>query len=172
MLIKNYSDFSLKTPGCHPGEVVYVANFKLDADVRALFPYINAVGQNSIYFDKAQTIQFTLEGTRCSISPELVHASKFEEREHALKFAEKLIEYLNKLDQRKDIIEPDFTPFKPVPVIDIFKLLPRTNCKDCGYSTCMAFAAALSKGETSATSCSAMETSDGVNAEKLQALFN
>ncbi|MDF2873608.1 MAG: acsC [Sporomusa sp.] len=37
--------------------------------------------------------------------------------------------------------------------LDIFKQLPRTNCKDCGLSTCLAFAMALSNGSTSLDLC-------------------
>ena len=31
--------------------------------------------------------------------------------------------------------------------IEIFKMLPKTNCKECGYPTCLAFAMALASGK-------------------------
>lgn len=37
--------------------------------------------------------------------------------------------------------------------IQIFKQLPKTNCKDCGYPTCMAFALQLAAGKTSLSAC-------------------
>ncbi|MDF2571811.1 MAG: acsC [Sporomusa sp.] len=37
--------------------------------------------------------------------------------------------------------------------LDIFKQLPKTNCKDCGMSTCLAFAMAMAKGSTSLDLC-------------------
>jgi len=37
--------------------------------------------------------------------------------------------------------------------LDIFKLLPKTNCKDCGNPTCLAFAMALAAAKTSLDSC-------------------
>jgi len=37
--------------------------------------------------------------------------------------------------------------------IQIFKLLPKTNCKDCGYPTCLAFAMALASGKTELLKC-------------------
>jgi acetyl-CoA decarbonylase/synthase complex subunit gamma len=37
--------------------------------------------------------------------------------------------------------------------IEIFKLLPKTNCKDCGYPTCLAFAMALAAGKTELAKC-------------------
>ncbi|HWR44605.1 acetyl-CoA decarbonylase/synthase complex subunit gamma [Sporomusa sp.] len=37
--------------------------------------------------------------------------------------------------------------------LDIFKQLPKTNCKDCGMSTCLAFAMALARGSTELDLC-------------------
>ena len=37
--------------------------------------------------------------------------------------------------------------------LDIYKLLAKTNCKDCGYSTCLAFAMALAQKKTSLDKC-------------------
>ncbi len=37
--------------------------------------------------------------------------------------------------------------------IQIFKLLPKTNCKECGYPTCLAFAMALATGKADLDSC-------------------
>jgi hypothetical protein len=38
--------------------------------------------------------------------------------------------------------------------IDIFKLLPNTNCKECGDSSCLAFAMNLATGKTEIARCS------------------
>ncbi len=37
--------------------------------------------------------------------------------------------------------------------LDIYKLLPKTNCKDCGFATCLAFAMALSQKRASLDKC-------------------
>ena len=37
--------------------------------------------------------------------------------------------------------------------IEIFKLLPKTNCKDCGSPTCLAFAMALASGKAELAAC-------------------
>jgi len=37
--------------------------------------------------------------------------------------------------------------------IQIFKLLPKTNCKECGHPTCLAFAMALASGKAELASC-------------------
>ena len=37
--------------------------------------------------------------------------------------------------------------------IDIFKMLPKTNCQECGVPTCMAFAMKLAGGQAELDSC-------------------
>ena len=37
--------------------------------------------------------------------------------------------------------------------IEIFKMLPKTNCKECGFPTCLAFAMALASGKAELDKC-------------------
>lgn len=37
--------------------------------------------------------------------------------------------------------------------LDIYKLLPKTNCRDCGFATCLAFAMALNQKKVSLDKC-------------------
>jgi len=41
--------------------------------------------------------------------------------------------------------------------IEIFKMLPKTNCKECGYPTCLAFAMALASGKAELDACPYVE---------------
>ncbi|HWQ41420.1 MAG TPA: (Fe-S)-binding protein, partial [Desulfosporosinus sp.] len=43
--------------------------------------------------------------------------------------------------------------------LEIYKLLPKSNCKQCGVATCLAFAAAVIKGEKRLDQCPHMESS-------------
>jgi hypothetical protein len=42
---------------------------------------------------------------------------------------------------------------KPVSPIDVYKATPKTNCKACGFSTCLAFATQVISGETPLEVC-------------------
>jgi len=42
---------------------------------------------------------------------------------------------------------------KEISPIDVYKLLPRTNCGECGFPNCMAFATKLVNGEVAAEDC-------------------
>jgi len=129
------------------------AHFKFDADVSQLFPYINAIIEGSQFYDKPELIQFILDDFRCTLYPNEVIASPFTGEAQAIKFAERFIGFLNDLYLRKGEIQPNYKKFKPVSVIDIYKILPQTNCEECGFSTCLAYAAALSKGQTRTEKC-------------------
>ena len=41
----------------------------------------------------------------------------------------------------------------PLTGLQVFKLLPNTNCRECGYPTCLAFAMKLAAGKESLEKC-------------------
>ena len=45
------------------------------------------------------------------------------------------------------------TPFVDYNVIDVFKILPKLNCRECGDPTCLAFAMRVVKKEKNYTNC-------------------
>jgi ArsR family metal-binding transcriptional regulator len=172
MLIQGYSDLVISTPDCMPGITIWTADFKLDADVSSLFPYINADIEKSAYYVEHPCILFELEGVRWSLYPDKASGLPFEDKDQAKGFIQRLIDYLNDLDERKDTIEPSDKTYKPIAVLDIFKCLPGTNCKKCEYATCMAFAAALSKGEVVLDQCLELEGFDNEKVAKLKAMIS
>jgi len=161
MLIKGYADFSLKNEGAPPRtclgvEETLCAHFRLDVDMSPLFPYINSVAQAAAYFDKPLFIRFILDDVLVGLHPDRGVAASFADREQALKFLERLLAFLNDIHRRRNDIAPNHKKWKPVPVLDIFRLLPRTNCRECGFDTCLAFAAAVSQQRASPQGCPAL----------------
>ncbi len=152
MYIKGYTDFSLEKAGILHSHL-YGAHFKLDTDVRRLFPYINRAAMDSKYFDNPEYIQFTLDRFQCTLYPHDVIATAFEDKRQALKFVDQLINFLNQIYEEKGEILPDYKKIKETSVLDIYRILPQTNCRECGYNACLAFAGALSKGRTSPDKC-------------------
>lgn len=155
MLIKKYSDFSLSKVGVMSSfpRTFWGAHFQLDADVSQLFPYVNAIIRDAKFYDKPECIEFIFDDFKCMLYANEVIASPFTGEDQALQFAQCLIDFLNDVYVKRNSLKPDFKKFKPVSVIDIYKILPQTNCQECGFSTCLSFAAALSKGETNHSRC-------------------
>ena len=172
MFIKRYSEFrcimptfihSLSDVDNHRSKI-WSASFKLDQDVCHLFPYINAVLDEAVYYEKPEHVRFLFEGYRCFLYPDSVAAHFFESKTAAKDFIACLIDFLNDIYNQKEDIRPNYNQIKQVPIIDILKILPKTNCQKCGYLTCMAFAAAITKGKVAADKCPSLVSPISENA--------
>jgi len=154
-LVTGYSDLTLRPPGpeMRKGSTHCLATFRLYVDVSKLFPYINAVAEDAVYYEEPPFIKFSLDRFQCALHPDSGAASPFEKEGEAHAFMDRLIAFLNDLHLRRDSIEPSYKMYRQVSVLDVFRLLPRTNCRECGFPTCMAFAAAVSKQETVPARC-------------------
>jgi ArsR family metal-binding transcriptional regulator len=76
--------------------------------------------------------------------------------------ADKILEWLkreiNQAWDNRATITPS-TEGAPKPkLLEILKLLPRTNCRQCGELTCMVFAARAAEGVKSASDCAPLTT--------------
>jgi ArsR family metal-binding transcriptional regulator len=66
---------------------------------------------------------------------------------------EQLKQAVNETHTNREQIKPTVTS-RPVPKpLDIFKLLPGKNCRECGEPTCIAFALRMANGEMDWRKC-------------------
>ncbi|MDY6906589.1 MAG: LuxR C-terminal-related transcriptional regulator [Thermodesulfobacteriota bacterium] len=142
----------LGKPGTHSSSDMMAA-FQFDANVDSLFPYVNAVAENAELYENPDLVRFRFNGATCVLYPEYCLISPITDREHARHFVGKLIDFLKDIAGRMETIKPKYKLFKNVSALDILKLLPLTNCRECGFDTCMAFAAILSRQQTIPSRC-------------------
>jgi ArsR family metal-binding transcriptional regulator len=64
---------------------------------------------------------------------------------------------INDIWERRGEIVPSSDHAPQPRVLDILKLLPRTNCRRCGEATCMVFAVGLSQGNKTPAQCPALD---------------
>jgi ArsR family metal-binding transcriptional regulator len=64
---------------------------------------------------------------------------------------------INEAWEDRDTITPQYTVKKEPQFIEIFKLLPKTNCRECGQPTCMVFATLLLQGIKDTDDCPAID---------------
>ncbi len=143
-LIEDY-DIWLVEPGCAPGTGRWGALVTLPRDISAVFPYLNAVLADAQYDHQNQVLIWTEAGQHYAFRPREIRVARVEDAAEAHKIVSQLVEKVNKVWQERETITPRFTERKLASVIDIFRLLPQTNCRQCGYLTCMAYAADLRK---------------------------
>ena len=160
-LIGRIHDFELQAPVHFLRNIEAAGNrdrfwgavFNLDTDISGLFPYLNAVVENAVYYETPEHIRMTLEDRRCHLFPQSVSVYFFEDRDHARSFADKFIVFLNDIHDRRASIQPNHDKLRPVSVVDLLKILPRTNCGACGHPTCQAFAVTLNRKKASIEAC-------------------
>jgi ArsR family metal-binding transcriptional regulator len=167
MLIENY-DLEVFTPPCDPGAERYAARARLTVDISEILPYLNATLCGAIYHPAANALTWKKGGYNIAFHSYEIATSNVEDRASAEMELEELIDLVNRTWERRAEIVPDYnTRQRPTPMA-IYKLLPNTNCKRCGETTCYNFALKLAASQKKLVDCSPLFGSQ--NAEKLAAL--
>ena len=153
-LIDEYS-LEMIPPACHPGAAIWKAEVSFKVDISEVLPYLNAELEDTNYNHKAKTLLWDSgEGFRCAFRPNEIAIAPIENRDVAQKLCDEIISMVCSTWSRRHEIEPDYTGRRPPPnMLQLLKLLPGTNCKECGCPTCMAFAAELIKKQTELAQC-------------------
>lgn len=135
----------LEASACHPDADWYVLFIRLDDDISQALPYLNAeLEQPTDYRPNDGILFWKSMGRKYAFRPHEIAIATVSDNNEARKFSKNTIAIVNDIWRRKDQIAPSFECRKPLPnVLDIYKLLPGSNCQKCGSPTCMAFAVQL-----------------------------
>ncbi|MGQ9744637.1 MAG: (Fe-S)-binding protein [Dissulfurimicrobium sp.] len=151
-LIK-YEEPVLEAASCYVDKACYKAKIKTENSLVPLMPYLNAVAKIIFYEPEEPVIVFKLGGYKVAVRPnELALASVpdlIEGREAMLS----TVSYLNDLWKRRESITPNHRRRKRPNAFDIYKMLPKTNCKACSEPSCLAFATKLALAEVDIDLC-------------------
>jgi ArsR family metal-binding transcriptional regulator len=153
-LIEDY-EMKLEIPGCNPGGGHYHAFLQLRGDITEVLPYLNAaLGNFTDYYHQDGILIWTSQGKRYAFRPREIGMAPVRDHEEACELANGIIAMVNDIWQRRHQIKPNFEGGQLLPnMLDIYKLLPRTNCRECGFPTCMAFAVALREDAAKSSLC-------------------
>ena len=141
-----------------PEKIRFIA--EVDEDISELLPYMNAIVKGAIYNPNFPSLTVRHEGALVTIYPKSVKAGLVRDEEHAreiIGWLEGLIEHCK---SHMDSIEPLYERRSGLFPLDVYKLLPGTNCGECGEMTCLAFASKLFKGERSVEECRPLFSSE------------
>ena len=151
-LIERY-DIQMVEPGCSPGTGQWGVLVSLPGDISPVFPYLNAAFQNTLYDHENKILIIREQNQAYALRSDEIRIARTDDTSHARQITKEIIEKVNRIWRERDKITPRFTDKKRVTVIDIFKLLPKTNCRKCGYLTCLAYAADLRQGTAQLEGC-------------------
>ncbi len=112
-------------------------------EIHAIFPYLNATMKGCIYNHAANTLTIRKDQKLITLHAFHITLAKIEDEKEAQEVLNWLKDLINETYDKRDQIEPNYSMAAELKALDIFRLLPGTNCKKCGEPTCLAFAVKL-----------------------------
>jgi ArsR family metal-binding transcriptional regulator len=146
-LISDYQ-LVLFSPPCLPGAPSWSARVTLAGDIEAVLPYLNARLEGAEYEPAAKVLVWKDQAHKFAFRPLEIKAGPARDREEAQELVDRAIALVNSTWRERERFEPRYDKRPATNLMQIYRLLPRTNCGQCGSGTCMAFAAALREGDT------------------------
>ena len=152
MLLKNYVKEIFRAE-CNPGFETLHCFAHLDEDVGAALPYLNAVLGGHTYIKDPPSVTFKAQGKLITVHSKKIAINALKDEEEATNIIEWLKREINAAWEMRDEIEPRYEAAPQPKVFEILKLLPKTNCKECGQPTCMVFATQVAEGAKGPEDC-------------------
>ncbi len=152
MLLQTYTKKIFRAE-CNPQFESLHCIASLDQDVSEALPYLNAVLGGFEFLKDPPAVIFRSHGRLITVQGREIAINALKDEAEADKILEWLQREINQAWEKRVEIVPSFEGSPKPQVFEILKLLPRTNCRECGEPTCMVFAARAAEGVKVAADC-------------------
>ena len=125
----------------------------LDQDIGEVIPYLNAVLGGFQFIKDPVSVSFKLHGKLIAIHARKICVNALRDEAEGDKIVEWLKQEINDTWERRAEIQPSYESAPKPKVIEILRLLPKTNCRECGQPTCMVFATQVAEGGKGPEDC-------------------
>jgi ArsR family metal-binding transcriptional regulator len=138
---------------CMADETKVRLTVHIGGDLTEAIPYLNAAMPQACFNPGSPSLTFMEEQRLITLYPRKIMIGKAEELVDGWRAIESLRTLVNSVWARRASISPSYTARSKPPVLELYRLLPRIDCKACGEATCMAFAGRLWKGTAAPSEC-------------------
>ena len=146
-------ELEILTPACDPGSPRLVAKAALADDISPVLPYLNATLPGADYLPEARALIWEDGAHRVAFHAHEIAVSEVVDHDDAELVMSDLVNLVNETWERRDEIVPSVaTRPRPTPM-EVYRLLPGTNCKECHLPGCWQFALKLVAGEATTGDC-------------------
>ena len=170
MLLEEYTK-EIFRPECNSSFESLHCIAHLKQDVTDTLPYLNSVLGGFEYLNEPPAVTFKIHGKLITVHPEKIAINALKDEEEADKILEWLRGEINDAWDKRYDIEPCYEGMGKPKVLEILKLLPKTNCRECGEPTCMVFAARIAEGAKSIEKCEALSKENNIELSKYLSQF-
>ncbi len=152
MLIEEY-DLEVESVPWEPGAEEFAAIVRFNVNIGPVLPYLNRTLRGAVYNRQAPALAWKNGKHNIGFWPYKIAIGQLADRTEAEQMARGLVDLVNRTWERRDEIEPDYEMHRRPAPLDLYKLLPQTNCKACGQATCFVFATKLALGQVGLEDC-------------------
>jgi len=152
MLLRSYKITRVLPCLADPEKIRVIA--EVSGEIHEAFPYLNAVLKGCIYNHPAMTLTIKKDQKLITLHAYHITLAKVEDEKEAEELLKWLKVLINETYERRSEIEPNYSKGADLKALDLYKLLPGTNCKECGEPACLAFAVKLAGQEAGILKCS------------------
>jgi ArsR family metal-binding transcriptional regulator len=145
MLLEGYTKRIFR-PECNPSFQSIHCIAELDQDVGKVLPYLNAELGGFEYFRDPPAVTFRTQGKIITVYPRQIAINALKDEAEAEKILQWLKGEINQTWENREAITPCYAGKVKPKLLEVLRLLPKTNCKRCGQPTCMVFAAQIVEG--------------------------
>lgn len=140
-------------PKCNPSFESVHCVAKLDQDISQVLPYLNTVLGGSNYTESPPTLTLRVHGKLITLHSREIYVNALGDEKEADGILDWLKREINETWENRAEILPTYSE-KPLPrMVDILKLLPKTNCGECREPTCVVFALRVVEGVKEPQDC-------------------
>ena len=156
MLLESYR-LEIVNSVCNPKAMAVHCFAHLDQDVGEGLPYLNTVLGGVEYIQDPPSVTFKAQGKLITVHGHKIAVNALKDEAEAEKIVEWLKREINDAWEKREQIVPSFKGTPRPQLIEILRLLPKTNCRQCGEPTCMVFAARVAEGAKGIDACPPLE---------------
>ncbi len=151
MLLKGYRQRFVRPPNPAARHLRCFAS--LDENIGEALPYLNTVLKGYRYYPEPPSLTLKFQGKLITLTSREIAINMVKDEAEAEDILAWLKNEINRIWDRRAEIKPRFVVAALPSIMEIFKLLPRTNCGACRQPTCLAFAVAVSQGSQGPDDC-------------------
>ena len=155
MLLKGWTK-EITRAECRPGAQTVHCIARLEQHIGEVIPYLNAVLGGYTYVLEPPSVTFRSQGKLISVHDDHLAINALQDADEAEKILQWLQREINDAWEKRAEITPSFQAAPRPQVMAIVKLLPKTNCKQCGQPSCLVFASLAAEGGKGAEHCPAL----------------
>jgi ArsR family metal-binding transcriptional regulator len=154
-----------------PGKIIVIG--KPNRSLDEVLPYMATLPGAIAYNPDAHTLTFRRLAGFMTLYADRVYITQVRSTDEGLELLAALKDAVNATwDNRQQLVAVTLARRTPRP-LDVWTLLPQTNCKQCGEATCMAFAVGLLQHQRSVIECPPLHADDALTDRRatLEAMF-